>query len=323
MARAAMPAASRGFTLLEMLLALALGALLMATISTLVVPLLQLTKTESSDNTTIQAHELLANMEMIAKKGIAVFPTALDRGTARTSLAIQFLGTGDDMSADANQDYSAGIANMDTSADRAADINSREDDDRDGAINEDWINGIDDDNDGLIDEDPGDNDDKVDEAGAPHVDDNGDEKFDTASTYNLHKTQKPWLPFLPNSLVSVATVVSGGSHYATAPLTQYDPKEDDDEDGVTNNSPMITWTAHLDGNKIICTTPFISHQKAAAFSPLTRHYFIYQEYTCLENVSSFNVTRSYSNSGSVVLTVELIYESNGNTINKTKKLMFP
>jgi len=316
----------KGFTLLEMLIALALGALLMAAISTFIVPLLATTRSSSSpDGTTQQAQVFIDNVRLIANKGTAKFPSAIDRGVARTSLAIQFLGTGQDMSADANQDGFPGIAHMDTTADRATSISSKQDDDRDGLIDEDWVNGLDDDGDGLVDEDPGINDDDEYKAGLPYVDDNNDSSYDTAVDIALHQTKNPWTPFLPNSLVSLSTYNEGGTDYARFSLlgTSYSVDEDDNEDGVTNNNPMVTWSARLEGDKILCTTPLLSHQTATTSGETPFHLFDYHEYTCLENVQNFQVLRSYSKSGAVLFTVQLSFTANGELQTINRNVYFP
>jgi len=60
----------------------------------------------------------------------------------------------EDPGADTNNDFAAGIWLIDDDGDGLVDEGSFLDDDEDGQINEDPINGADDDNDGLIDEDP-------------------------------------------------------------------------------------------------------------------------------------------------------------------------
>jgi len=312
-----------GFTLLEMLLALLLGVMLLATINQHMIPLLKSSKQSMPDSLSAQAQELLDNMSLIADKGIAAFPTNLDNHVKRSSLAIQFLGTGQDMLADANQDDWPGIAHMDVSADRSSSITSTDDDDRDGVANEDEINGLDDDNDGLIDEDPGDNDDNIDKAGEPYVDDNGDDRYDDAWESNPHNVINPWSPFLPGSVISTSTADNGKSVTASFFSSTYNEAEDDNEDGITNNGPMITWTARLEDGKIICTTPLIEHRLDGTSNPADYHLFLYREYICLDSVNDFSVVRSYNKTGAAIYAVTLSIESAGKNLTLSKNLIFP
>lgn len=309
-----------GFTLLEMLLALALGAMLMATVSTVVMPLLQSNSTlskslnESSDldNST----ELLSNMDRIAKMGIAVFPSALDTGVERTSLAIQLLGTGEDVSADANGDGKAGIANMDPNGYTKSNVSDSEDDDKDGTANEDPINGLDDDNDGLIDEDPNNDSDENSEGGVSHVDDNRDGTFDNQKKVNISNDLSPWHPYLPKSLYSKHL---NSNTFAKPSLffSSYRKSQDDNEDGITNNGPAVTWTARFENGKIVCTTPTTEYQDSS------RSNLSYREYDCLENVNDFKVTRNINAKGLAVLTIDLNYSLAGEEVVLKHRLFFP
>ena len=92
----------------------------------------------------------------------------------------------EDVSADMNDDTAPGIAGIDDDGDGNVDEGSRWDDDEDGFINEDPIDGIDDDNidDGNIDEDcgPDANDDKA--PGIAGIDDDGDGNVDEGSKWD-------------------------------------------------------------------------------------------------------------------------------------------
>jgi len=91
---------SRGFTLLEMLLALALGALLMATLSSSVAPLLKQTETSSlisnSSSTEEQLRSLVEEIERFTTSSHLVFPSPLSNGVELSSLAVQLKDTGHD-----------------------------------------------------------------------------------------------------------------------------------------------------------------------------------------------------------------------------------
>lgn len=340
---------AQGFTLLEMLLALALGAMLTAFISSMVMPLLSgdnsSSHASSANKQRIQVQEFWANLERIADQGTAAFPTALDRGIARTSLAIRFQGTGQDMSADANGDGAPGIAHMDASALRTPNTPDKNDDDGDGLIDEDWQNGVDDDGDGLIDEDPGNNDDQLNTLGIPHFDDNADLKFDSSITaHSLAQEFNTWLSSLLLSREASMTSAAAPSHEFTAwppslpksiassdqisnsnvikqGRSGYQEAEDDNGDGYSNNNPAVTWSARLENQSIICTTPTISYSDSTStYGQLAT--LKYQEYECLSHVTEFNAVRTYNTAG-LVLKVSLSYLSGENSQSETRTLVFP
>ena len=315
-----------GFTLLEMLLALALGAMLMATISTSVIPLLKQTDTQGlnpdSYATEYQLQSFFDELDRLSTSSELAFPTALDSGIARNSLAVQFKGTGLDLPADANGDGVHGVANMDTAAIRATNTllaNEDEDDDRDGTDNEDPINGIDDDYDGLTDEDPGENanNGKNDVPGKENIDDNGDGRYDSVWAVTLSTAPTYWSPFLPTSLVSDVQLANSKTHTVWKSGLMYQWENDDNEDGVTNNSPLVTWSARLSGDTLICTTPLVTHDQVGHYSKFTYH-----EYVCMNNVSAFTATRKYSQAGSVLIELAMDYQVASDSHSVTKTLVF-
>lgn len=314
-----------GFTLLEMLLALSLGAMLMAAISTSVIPLLKQTEIQGlnpdSYATEYQLQSLFDELDRLSTSSELAFPTALDSGVARNSLAVQFKGTGLDLPADSNGDGVHGIANMDSTASRSSSLTAgeSEDDDRDGTDNEDPINGIDDDYDGLIDEDPGENanDGKDDIAGKENVDDNGDGVFDSVSSVQTSTDFTYWSPFLPTSLVSDIQLSNLMTHTLWASGSSYQKENDDNEDGITNNSPLVTWSVRLSGDTLICTTPLVTHDQNENYATFTYH-----EYVCMDNVSAFSATRKYSKAGSVLIELAMDYQIASDSFSVTKTLIF-
>ncbi len=310
----------RGFTLLEMLLALALGALLMSTISTAVMPLLQRAETNSQlsshINTSSHAEDLLHNIAQLASNGELLYPNAIDRAVVRTGLAIKLRGTGFDMYDDANGDGMAGIAAMEESPRGNNALNPERDDDQDGLIDEDPLDGIDNDYDGLIDEDPGNNQDSQDEPGIVDFDDNGDGVFDAASTAAIGTQQSPWMPFVPNSIIPLA--VEGTDLVAQVGSSAYRIKQDDNEDGIANNGSLLTWSARLEGTDINCRTPLINHDPAKNYAT-----FSYRQYICLENVSSFNLSRVYNIHGQAVLDIALSYSFADQVHTVNQRIVFP
>lgn len=314
-----------GFTLLEMLLALALGAMLMAAISTSVIPLLKQTETQGlnpdSYATEYQLQSLFDELDRLSTSSELAFPTALDSGVARNSLAVQFRGTGLDLPADTNGDGAHGIANMDSAASRSSNLTTgeSEDDDRDGTDNEDPINGVDDDYDGMIDEDPGENanDGKDDIAGMENVDDNGDGRYDQAWSVTFSTMPSYWSPFLPTSLVSDVQLAESMTHTFWTSGFSYQWENDDNEDGVTNNSPLVTWSARLSGDTLICTTPLVTHDQDGNYSTFTYH-----EYVCMNNVSAFSATRKYSKAGSAIIELAMDYQVASDSHSITKTLVF-
>jgi len=313
---------SQGFTLLEMLIALTLGAMLMAMISTSVTPLFTQTKTQALSydaySTENQLQSFSDELDRLAKASSLVFPHALDSGVSKNSLALQLKGTGFDMPADSNGDGSAGVANMDSSANRDTAASSS-DDDNDGVNDEDPINGLDDDNDGLTDEDPGRNNDDGDNdvSGIANYDDNGDGIYDDAmSKVEINEEAKFWSPFLPASFVT-ENQLDNNHTYSVTSGASYQRENDDNEDGVTNNNPMLTWSARQSGNTIICTTPFVEHSDSENYSTV-----IYHDYTCMEGVESFSATRSYSASGTPIIEIELTYQAAGIDRKYSKTVSF-
>ncbi len=316
---------SAGFTLLEMLLALVLGAILMATITTMVMPLLHSSKSQVESlrlgNETDQVQDFFETIEKIAGRGTPAFPTLLDRGQIRTSVAIQFLGTGHDLPEDANGDGAHGIANMDPSGYRStsAALSDAEDDDNDGVSNEDAENGLDDDNDGLIDEDPGHNDDGENVLGKQDYDDNNDGLYDLVSSVGISKETYAWTPFIPNSLYATAQLTTGEYTYRVWG-SNYKTSEDDNEDGLSNNSPAVTWSARLENNQLICTTPVIRHPDSTDDDYA---FLRYEEYVCLDNVQTFEVVRTHTNTGTVNYKISLSVSSAGTEFKEERILVFP
>lgn len=321
------PRKAIGFTLLEMLLALSLGALLLAAINTGVVPLLKHTRTEGVDAMSASSDEklqdLLSELDRLAAGGQLAFPTAIDMGNARSSIAIQLKGTGLDVPSDSNGDGVAGIANMDPAAARSSDPIAElhdEDDDRDGSRNEDEINGVDDDEDGLIDEDPEENMYEVFYGGIQNYDDNNDGHPDKVHFSLVVDTQTYyWNPYLPNSFATDIQVDDGDvdrvANFFGFGLGAYD---DDNEDGIQNNNPVITWTARQEGQRLICTTPLVEHDATGDYATVT-----YQEYTCLEGLTSFKAQRTSGKSGKTGLSLAFTYDLGGLSRTAEHHLVFP
>ncbi len=309
-----------GFTLLEMLIALALGALLMATISTTVMPLLTRTdasvETTSYLNTTTHAENLVDNITRIAAQSELIFPTAIDRGNTETALALKLKGTGFDMYNDMNGDQKAGIADTDDTPRGILVGSAEQDDDQDGVANEDPVDGIDNDGDGLIDEDAGNNHDSQAEPGVINFDDNGDGEYDAAAGVTISAAQQPWLPFVPNSYIP--QVLVGDSRFSAVGNASYSSAQDDNEDGIANNGSMLTWSARLQSDKITCETPLITHDSAQQLAT-----FRYYQYTCLDNVNTFEVVRSYNTHGQAVLEIVLEYSVPGQALKLSRQVVLP
>ncbi|MCP5154967.1 MAG: prepilin-type N-terminal cleavage/methylation domain-containing protein [Ectothiorhodospiraceae bacterium] len=265
--RGGLPAAEHGFSLVEMLLALALGALLLAGLLGVV---------ESTGASRRVAAERAA---LVRDAGYAMDRMARAVGAARVLLvptpdrpatagdeSVREPGvlvvtddpradrdrdgradadndgdgridedTGNDLTADA----AAGVVGVDDDGDGLVDEGSDNDDDEDGLTNEDPVNGVDDDGDGLVDEDP-DKDRENDGApGLAGVDDDGDG------------------------------------------LTDEGPKSDDDEDGRNNEEWLEPVVFRLVGDTLLERMPRPGALAGGAF----------YEHTLLTGVTRLRVAR--------------------------------
>ncbi len=198
----------RGFTLLELLIALALGALLLASLGHVVGETNALRSEARARNaTTGDARFALERMLRAIEAGERLLLPSEDRpATAGVDESIRDPGVlaltldpardldgdgtpdadndGDgrideDPPGDSNYDFSRGVMDIDDDADGIVDETLDDnDDDEDGTSDEDPLNGADDDGDGLTDEDPGADLNGDGAPGASGVDDDGDGTVD-------------------------------------------------------------------------------------------------------------------------------------------------
>ena len=201
-----------GFTLVEVLLAVAVAGLLMAALGGLVSQALQARAVVSTKNDLLQQAEFAMERMVSAVRGTTrlLLPLAENPGTAWSEsardpgvLAVTLGPTIDrdhdgfadadndgdgrldeDPGNDLTSDYAAGIVGVDDDGDGQVDEGNVEDDDEDGSIDEDPVDGIDNDGDGSVDEDPSKD---IENDGAPGVigvDDDGDGSIDEGGTPN-------------------------------------------------------------------------------------------------------------------------------------------
>ena len=200
---------SQGFTLLEMLLALAIGAVLVAALGGVVSTALQANaEAEGRREVSREARFAMERMTRAVRKASVLLlplvdnPTTVQNESVREVLALDLDPTQDldadgipdadndgdgrideDPGADLNQDGYAGIRGIDDDGDGQVDETNKEDDDEDedgagGGKDEDIVDGSDNDLDGSVDEDPNAdlNDDGA--AGVAGLDDDGDGSVD-------------------------------------------------------------------------------------------------------------------------------------------------
>lgn len=272
----------QGLSLVEVLLALAISAVLIAALGGVVGPTLNAWEVAQRDNQLTREARFAVDRMTAAVRGtsLLLIPRADDPNTAyseslRDVLAVALDPTWDrdrdgfadadndkdgrideDWGRDNNNDGQAGISGIDDDGDGAIDEGSLGDDDEDGMNNEDPRNGLDDDGDGSVDEDPSANMNGDGQPGVAGVDDDGD------------------------------TLIDEG-----------DP-QDDDEDGAINEDWLDTVVYFLNGTTLMERLPDVGAADGTAFS----------ESPIAENVSLFEVERLVPAPGDRALLVKIKLE---------------
>lgn len=201
--------AARGFTLVEVLLAMVIGSLLLAGLANITRSALSLSEEVSAqsqlDQQVHSAVQLMAETLRHSRRLLVPQQDSFnssDRDYRRHGVNGAVLsfdispirdfntdfvpdadqdGDGlvdEDPGPDTNNDLAPGVWGMDDDGDGQIDEGSIFDDDEDGQINEDPVNGVDDDNDGRIDEDPSGDLNGDGEPGVANVDDDGNGQID-------------------------------------------------------------------------------------------------------------------------------------------------
>ena len=256
-----------GLSLVEVLLALAISAVLIAALGGVVGPTLNAWEVAQRDNRlTREARFAVDRM------------TAAVRGTSRL-----FIPRADDP----NTAYSESLRDvlavaLDPTLDRDGDGFADADNDKDGQVDEDYghdsnwdnrngIRGIDDDGDGLVDEGPaGDHDDdedgQEDEDPINGLDDDGDGAIDEDPGDDMNGDGEPGVAGVDDDLDTFTD--EGSSH-------------DDDEDGAINEDWIDTVVYFLNGTTLMERIPDIDPADGRDFS----------ESPIAENVNLFEVER--------------------------------
>lgn len=197
-----------GFTLVELLVAIAIAGILFASLGGVVFTAMQ-AEAEADERRELSRQASFAMDRMndaLRRGGPLVLPRADDPATPQDESVRDVLSVGldptrdldadgvpdadndadgridEDWPRDANGDFAQGIYQLDDDLDGSTDewvgFDSRRDDDEDGSLDEDPINGLDDDGDANVDEDPGAD---MNGDGAPGIagfDDDGDGSVD-------------------------------------------------------------------------------------------------------------------------------------------------
>jgi prepilin-type N-terminal cleavage/methylation domain-containing protein len=281
-----------GFTLVELLLVLAIAGLLMAAVGGFISSALR-TQAAVSERNAINREACFAMDRMTtAVRGTTRLLLPLANNPLRDPglLAVTLDPTIDrdadgfadadndkdgqvdeDIGSDANNDQKPGISGIDDDGDGPVDESSSEDDDEDnfGGHDEDWQNGIDDDGDGNVDEDIGDDMNQDSQPGVAGVDDDGDGQIDEGAF------------------------------------------QDDDEDGLTNEDWFDTVVYFLNGTDLVERWPNLNPVDGTD----------YTESTVAGNVTSFIVERVPAARAVLVdITLELTGPS-GETVNFNTRVM--
>ena len=272
----------QGLSLVEVLLALAISAVLIAALGGVVGPTLNAWELAQRDNQLTREARFAVDRMTAAVRGtsLLIIPRADDPNTAyseslRDVLAVALDPTWDrdrdgfadadndkdgrideDWGRDNNNDGQAGISGIDDDGDGAIDEVSAGDDDEDGTNNEDRRNGLDDDGDGSVDEDLHANMNGDGQPGVAGVDDDGDGLIDEG-----------------------------------------DP-EDDDEDGAVNEDWLDTVVYFLSGTTLMERLPDVNASSGTDFSTAP----------IAENVSLFEVERLLPAAGQRALLVRIRLE---------------
>lgn len=216
---------SPGFTLIEILVALAAGALLLIAVGASVTGALDVwDATQERKELTREAHFAMDRMvAAVRATNLQMIPLPENPATPHTEsirdvLAVTMDPTLDrdrdgffdvdndrdgrldeDPGGNLNADGDGGINGIDDDGDGTVDEGVGTDDDEDGASNEDPINGLDDDGDGAIDEDPGANVNGDGQPGIAGFDDDGDGSTDEGNGSDDDEdgtSNEDWLDFV-------------------------------------------------------------------------------------------------------------------------------
>jgi prepilin-type N-terminal cleavage/methylation domain-containing protein len=251
------PQSQAGFTLVELLAAMAIAAVLFASLGSIVFTSIE-AESDSRERRelTRQARFAMDRMlDALRRGGPLVLPLADDPATPQDESVRDLLsvaldptrdldsdGTPDadndgdgrineDWWNDANADWAHGISGLDDDADGSTDepngdFTNLKDDDEDGAWNEDPLNGIDDDGDGSVDEDPSGDLNGDGAPGIAGVDDDGDGNVDEGDPFDDDEdgqSNEDWLD-------TVSFYRSGGILLERSPVT-WDTDGDGSVDG--------------------------------------------------------------------------------------------
>ncbi len=190
----------RGFTLIELMLSVAIGAALLMGLGYVVTQGLDVWRVQKNQ-TDAQQNASFALARMIDAVRDAERLLVPQNATPRNVLAL-VIGpyvdangdgfadadkdqdglTNEDPPADATNDGAAGVVGIDDDGDALTDEGDPADDDEDGLIDEDPLDGIDNDGDGLIDEDPPADANNDGQSGVAGVDDDGDSFTDESAS---------------------------------------------------------------------------------------------------------------------------------------------
>lgn len=277
------PAVQRGFTLLELLITLAIAAVLIAGLAGVTSAALDaLTDTRERNDLTRQARFALERMtRAVSRTRNLLLPLAENPATGHS---------------ESIRDPGVLAVTLDPELDRDGDGFPDADNDKDGLIDEDWpsdmnddgedgLIGLDDDNAGDVDEDaPGDSfskrdddeDGTYDEDPVDGVDNDGDGQVDEDAFSDMNSDGVPGL---------------SGVDDDEDGLVDEGHLEDDDEDGVTNEDWLDAVAYRLAGSQLLERHPNLNPGNGADFT----------ERVIAENVTTFQVERIAQGSGRAVL----------------------
>jgi type II secretory pathway pseudopilin PulG len=195
-----------GHSLIELLIALSILATVAATVSLILTGTLQSQRASAQHDELVQTARLAMERMVVHIRRANRVLLPLANNPTRSVLALGGLVDNDgdgrydeDPPADRTADGAAGIMGIDDDGDESMDEGLADDDDEDGVINEDSVDGIDNDGDGAIDEDPPSHGDEDNHGGA-------NEDPIEAVVYSLDTTTRTLRGRFPiNSTTSVTT----------------------------------------------------------------------------------------------------------------------
>ena len=282
----------KGFTLLEILLALAIAGLLIAGLSGVISTALDAEQTTRLQNNTLQQARFAMQhlTRAIGKTRRLQIPLAENTATAyseaiRNVLAVALDPTLDrdkDGWADANNDKDFLDVNKNGSRDAGEPERIDEDFDKDNNLDgQPGIAGIDDNNDGTIDAGTKDkNDNEEDTVNNEDVinglDDDGDGSIDEDPDKDMNGDGKPGISGVDDDFDG--SIDEGGS-------------DDDDEDGSKNEDWIDSQVFFLNGTTLMERLPNMNPVDGSQ----------YTEYAIADNVSQFRVERVPGGNGSSIL----------------------